>query len=331
MAAAWRSKVTGEGDTVGKRGVFATELWIVQVDSEGDDPIPILASYRPLNQKHPDASLSSARVVDWQKIERTDNPLTWRCVVIYQTDQSLGLGSSGGWRVATRWETRTEHLTRSLPEYNDRGQKLNDGRLIGPHHYRKYDPETDPLYTHIAPDPTTGLDIQLVQTPGIRPVGFDRIATAMHFTMSYTARSMTFQLRRYIKQKFAGKVNSETWQGFPPGTLLFSGFTQDEDASIDPARNVPMSVYPVAVEFAYKEDLWTPAEFVETYVTEDGIEVAVQAVDAPPQGGAGPIFYSLEIAKYNVYDFAPISQVFNVLTRGSVPTDPDKRTGDIFP
>lgn len=324
MATAWLAAKTGEGDQLGQRGAFPTEMWFSQLDFATDNPIIEVAIRRPMDSQHPDPSFRSAVVVDYQKIEATDNPLIWRVLVIYQTDQMMGRGSFGGWRVRTSWQTTTNHLTRSLPDLDSRGQPMNDGRLIGPHHYRRPDPEaevgSDPP-THIAPDPTTGTDIELVQTDAIRPVGFDAIDVAMHFTFTNTVMRMHWALLREIKAQLGRRINSKPWKGFPAGTLLFTNFGQDEEAGTDPDRLTPVFKYPVVVEFAFKEDGWSPAEFVETYQTPGGIEVAVQRIVADDPRSGGPPGLVLETVSYRVYKSAPIHKVFTWLGTGE-PDDP---------
>lgn len=326
MSTAFRASKTGEGDQTGLRGSFATEMWIVQVDNEFQDPLPVIARFRPLGSEHTDVTLRAAHVVDYQKVEKTDNPLTWRILVIYQTNQLLGGGSFGGWRVATRWETRTEHLTRSLPTLDKLGKATDDGKLIGPHHYRVFDPDKDESFTHLAPDPTTGTDIKLVQTDGIRPVGFDRIAPAMHITFSATVPNMSFALLRYLQQKFAGRVNATRWKGFAPNTLLFTGFSEDEQASIETQATsrtdttiTPTNVYPVNVEFAFNSEGWTPVKFVDTYTTPGGIETAVRQIVPVGVG-----FTVLVFSEYRVYESASLGDVFTLLGSGTVPSDPKK-------
>jgi len=330
MSFAYLLDNTDEGDQVTKLGANAVEVFFVQLDAVTQHPFTVVENQVtsdpygrtgvPVGRAHP--RLANLKVTGHSIQERIP-PLAAKVLVVYKTDDAVGGGSDTfpGWKVQSRMTTKTEHIGRSLKVTNLSGTVTDPGRLIGPHVYKPVLPlpGTDPTNpndaTHSVIDPASGNTIDLrglgfnIAVPGpigspaawadnapTRVIGFDRTATTTDYTISKTAQLFSFARSRAI-DSFGGKVNDRDWHGFPPGTILFNAFTQDERITNDGFE------YPVVVEVSFNREKWTPIELVETYTTESGEEAEViRKHDS-----------KLEVVTYEVYPKINMDWLFRMI------------------
>lgn len=281
MASITELQPSGEQDTLSLLGASAVRQFRSTVDNIDDDPLTQLFAEVPGGSQHPDPRFIGAISAGYAKMERLA-PLEWIVEVQYRTPDHLGTGGSfNGWSISARFETTTESVGRSLPDYDKNGRQLTDGRLVGSHVYSAIPPmivgpDAPTPYTTISPDTLNPIPLYrnvtrtglAVAGEPIEPEPQPRQMTHLAIEFTKTAPRMTFTTLENLGF-FANFVNDRDWHGFNRWTLMFTNCTVTEEVSTNDFGYTEFR-YPITLQFTQKKDGWTPISLVETWPSATG-------------------------------------------------------------
>lgn len=292
MAEAYLLERTGEGDRVGRGGIDLTELFHVEVDSQGDDPRLVLQdgidadrdpwsrTGVPINQPYPDPTYNFLPIV-WDYITlRSDAGKYYEILVLYRVPDIplVGLNTAfTRWRYHTSMLRTQRKLTVDLDGKTIGTRKLkpvesSDQNRIGSFLYGQLEGES--LVTKTGYVGYDGDSVKII------PYAIDEYHLMIHLDGETTKRLGTSAINAV--EYFTGRSNIRKWFQWGPETVLiydaqiYEGASPSQSVQFD-SRLESQIVYGMRVDLAINRDGWQNIEYPIVYENEGGAYPVVDA------------------------------------------------------
>lgn len=292
MATVTEHPTSGNGNSTGPDGDDVTRTFIVHIDAVGDSPIGAVEELKVPNGAPHNATRWRHLLASRYSQTATESRLIWHVEVRYSQPSLFA------WLLDVDLGTETEVAKQSLEQRDpETGVLVQKSQLIGPRIYIPTSEEQTP--THFTW--TNGgkrLDLrwkghkESQELQVVKPTGLERLTARTSFTLSKRLRTLS---RGNIQDIMNGRavVSDDDFAFQPKGNVLMTGISvRERDGSIDARTDGSQTglSYDVSVHFIVDKAGWSPQRVFDVFISEEGFESPVIAINPGPGQIAGPAF-----------------------------------------